>query len=311
MPTHAEPMVIKEKLQLTYVVDKDDRSYSLNAVDIDCSNEAFPSVSDPVELFTWPVDDSFPFGYSWSPDGKSLAYSALGFSDKTNIYTIDESGENKKSVTRSAIDEVYPTWSPGDDRIVYTISTYWGSHLGWSNLDGSAGGDFLSGELVYSVWDPRDPKWSQDGETLIFSAYRSIEEHIDQVFISNRNGTTIRQLTESTDASYTPSFSPDGSWLVFVRDVINPDSYGGGEDEAIFLMRSDGTDDRKLIGVQGKRYYSPSWSPRCDLIAFVHPNQLGKTDIYIISPDGTTVTNITNSSYINEWSPEWRVVIKP
>lgn len=312
-PTHTEPKSNKEVLQLTYAVEKSYGKFALNAVTIECADEAPLIISDPVELFEWPIQDSYGlFGFSWSPEGANLAYSAIGMGDSVDIFIIDQNGENKINITHSPVDEWDPSWSPDGSKIVYTLSTILGSLLYWSSLDGSDGGEFL-----YHGWDdiyvdsPQDPGWSNNGDALAFIAYVDLDDHTYQVMVSNPDGTSITQITNSYDSSYAPSFSPDGSWLVTSRDLGDPTEYGGGHYQSLFLIRSDGTDEYMLIGDPSEDYIAPSWSPICNLIAFEHIVVRESQDIYLIKHDGTNLINVTNRPNTRQWFPQWRVVTKP
>lgn len=92
-----------------------------------------------------------------------------------------------------------------------------------------------------------------------------------------------------------PSFSPDGSKLVFFRDVkVNPRWL-------IYTMNADGSGLTKLSDQMG---YDPRWSPDGSKIVFgSYQNDRG--DIYNIHADGSGIKNLTNNAAFNSDGPTW------
>lgn len=71
--------------------------------------------------------------------------------------------------------------------------------------------------------DATQPRWSPDGEQLVFQAYRDGNFHLWAVAA---DGTGLRQLTSGRDDHREPRFSPDGATLVFSSDRGRAGSYG-------------------------------------------------------------------------------------
>ncbi|MFC2022905.1 TolB family protein, partial [Chloroflexota bacterium] len=77
--------------------------------------------------------------------------------------------------------------------------------------------------------------------------------------------------------------------------------------EKIFLMDSDGTNVRQLTLEDGVRESFPRISPNGTRIAFARTTREGNYDIYLMSPDGSGRTKITNSpgdDNMPSWSPD-------
>ena len=115
----------------------------------------------------------------------------------------------------------------------------------------------------------------------------------------------LDQLSESldqndSDISYlTPSWSPDGSKIVFSSDMHG--QWGSN----IYVMDSDGTNITRLTK-QDSSDMSPSWSPDGSKIAFIsdmHGQMF--TNIYVMDSDGTNITRLTTKRNCWDEFPSW------
>jgi TolB protein len=73
----------------------------------------------------------------------------------------------------------------------------------------------------------------------------------------NSDGSSVRQLTPSGGNSQGPSFSLDGQWVAFTAYF---DKYGDDHGCEIYIIRTDGTDLRRLTN-NGYCDYQPRWGP--------------------------------------------------
>ena len=111
--------------------------------------------------------------------------------------------------------------------------------------------------VSHSTFDG-SPAWSPDGTKIAFrSSLPGPYGDYGRIFIVNRDGTGLRQLTPevaATDYKYDdgPSWSPDGTRLVFSRTGV------------LFLINADGT-GLVSTGVNGEY---PAWSPDGTQIAY-------------------------------------------
>jgi len=121
-----------------------------------------------------------------------------------------------------------------------------------------------------------------------------------EIYTINADGTGLANLTNRPERDECPHWSPDGRSVAFVSDR------GGG---GIYVMASDGSNQRLLT-----REFVPCeipdatmvWSPDGQWFSFVSCPD-GEPDIYIVKPDGSSLTNLTHNpaaDYSFRWSPD-------
>jgi len=69
-------------------------------------------------------------------------------------------------------------------------------------------------ELAFVRGTPDAPKWSPDGQHIVFVSHR--EGH-SLIAIYDFAGDSIRYMAPSVDKDFMPRWSPDGRWIVFIR----------------------------------------------------------------------------------------------
>lgn len=258
----------------------------------------------------------------------------------SEIFIIDEDGKNPRRLTYNdkAIDgtftqDVNPNWSPDGTKIIYTSYRPWdeggvaiwevdlngnenrlfgGLEMGLVDLDASP---WSSGHVMY-------PSYSSDGTKIAFT-YLKIRENSGE----DRYGIAIWNGGDSFDfltsdlcprcfASGKPSWSPDGSRIVFGRtDRTDRLDYEDGLND-IWIMNSDGTGQEKIYSNNSHNIH-PDWSPDGLHIAFTSsPGGGGHYDpryLYTIKLDDRSVTQITDNpdarDYLPDWSPDGSKIV--
>jgi TolB protein len=108
-------------------------------------------------------------------------------------------------------------------------------------------------------------------------------------------------LTSGNAIDTSPSYSPDGSQIVFNSDR--------GGSQQLYVMNADGGDIRRISFGSGK-YGTPVWSPRGDLIAFTKIEG-GTFYIGVMRPDGSGERLLTQDYLVEgpTWAPNGRVLM--
>ena len=79
------------------------------------------------------------------------------------------------------------------------------------------------------------------------------------IYVANAEGGVPRRLTTAPAIDTDPSFSPDGTKIVFESDRSGS--------QQLYVMAADGSGQRR-ISFGGGRYAAPEWSPDGNWIAF-------------------------------------------
>lgn len=111
------------------------------------------------------------------------------------------------------------------------------------------------------------------------------------VFSINPDGTYKTNLTHFPDFSYAPTWSPDGTKIVFYS------SRNGGSD--IYTMNPDGTNQTRLTS--GISAGNPRYSPDGTKIVFTESVTPSNPEIFIMNADGSNQTRLTNSVGNDSW----------
>ena len=203
----------------------------------------------------------FDYDAVWSPGGRVAWVQQTNEPRNPDIYVMDATGSDKTRLTRSPRDDEEPRWSPDGSQIVWNRNRG-DSPTGRLFVMDSDGTDK---RVLVGGGDDVDARWSPDGQRILFlsrddclddsCASRQLDVHV-----VDADGTDERNLTNSPRDEMSPTWSPDGSRIAFVRAIE-------GDDAEIFVMRADGSEVTQITETTGAAAL-PAWSPDGSAIAF-------------------------------------------
>jgi Tol biopolymer transport system component len=220
-----------------------------------CGNGMVAHVLDAAsgELREFPAPDptlETHCGFAWSPDGERLACETFGIDDPTlnGIYSIrtSDGGDLTRITSNPGGEDIAGDYSPDGSQMVF-VRFEDEQPVGFfvTNVDGS-GLRQLTPDGMLVDEDGFGGRWSPDGRQILVVA-RAEEGHHKAIWVVDANGGEPELLAMTpacggrlsdpgTHGCYSPSWSPDGSQIVFARS----DADGGSE--SIYLANADGSD---------------------------------------------------------------------
>jgi Tol biopolymer transport system component len=163
---------------------------------------------------------------------------------------------------------------------------------------------------ITHAFSAQNPDWSPNGTSIVAEVETASSARVATM---SPDGKHLRVLTPKGFQGQ-PSFSPDGKWIVYERDLAE-----GAGNNGVWLMRTDGTGNRRLTrnpfpGSDCGCDTDPNFSPDGKLITFVrikvdHTSQA----LYAVNRNGTGLRQLTPYSWEvaikHDWSPDGKLIV--
>ena len=260
-----------------------------------------------------------------SPDGNTLYFTqARYFQAYTNVYRMPATGGVPEALTfNDAVIQTDPQPAPDGRTLAFWQRTGRGTKIHLLDLENptwtrlllpdegqdrgaswSADGKlaFTRGGAIHVVDRPggdsrllvRDDfdggagggVWSPDGTRM---AVTNGASGFPQIGVVDVAAGTIAPITYEAREHSSPAWSPDGAWLVYVRN----DEVGMSRE--LVIARSDGTGEPRVLTTGNGMRSSPAFSPDGSRIAFLESTSVRTTDVWSVRPDGGDLRQVTRS----------------
>jgi YD repeat-containing protein len=216
-------------------------------------------------------DDSMA---TWSPDGTKIVFQSLRNGVSYQVYSMNADGSNQVSLTNTLFSEGEPSWSPDGTKIAFASDR---DRPGFDSVYVMNGNGSNQTRITFSTGDLEDtqPVWSRDGSKIAFVSTRdsiletwqetddngnvitkSKRDINKEIYVMNADGSGQTRLTTNLANDDSPSWSPDGSKIVFrsdrERDCCDPSAQ-------VWTMNADGSGQIN-VSSSSNGDYSASWA---------------------------------------------------
>ena len=244
---------------------------------------------------------------SYRPDGQKILVQSYGWTSPDHngfgsaaLFLMDADGSHRTQITYG--DGIDPTWNPEGTQIA---ATFYDDPRGIYLLNPDGTGKHIAVSNGENVC--HHPSWAPGSVPVLAApivtpstsgkiAFVSERTGIMEIYVMNADGTNTTRLTtsEPQDFNYCPSFSRDGSKIVY-------DSYRYRDlGSAIYVMNADGTSPKRITPADVNQTWwtetSPVFSPDGRKIAFQFQSDT-KAGIGVMNADGSERKFLTTKGY--------------
>ncbi len=192
-----------------------------------------------------------------------------------------------------------PSASPGGARVLFSSPRSGDGDIYTMRFDGT---DWK--RLTYSQAYEGEPVFSPNESKI---AFVSTKDGNQEIYLMGADGSNQVRLTNTPGyANSSPSFSPDGSQLIFIRRMhTDPVFWNKNE---IFTMKINGSDLRRLTSNEVSEW-APSFSPDGKKIIFGTINsKTTKFEIWLMDADGSNARLLLENASNPVFSPDGKLI---
>ena len=234
---HFYPSLSPDGRRVLYSAFRDENDYEIYSYEL--ANGTVDRLTNRSGVLTAP---------EYSPDGQTITFTRWNpNTDRYQIMTMENNGNNPNNIPH--IEGWDPTWSPDGKQILFASDQNGPVQLFVVRQDGKNLHQISNLPAMRGRSD-----WSPDGQYIV--TYSGEAWH-RELFIMNSDGSNVHQLTPTGGNSQGPSFSLDSQWVAFTAYF---DHYGDDHGCEIYIIRTDGTDLRRLTD-NDYCDYQPRWGP--------------------------------------------------
>jgi Tol biopolymer transport system component len=252
------------------------------------------------------ADAGFQFGHQWSPRGDRIAYwSAPSQGDPASLWVANSDGSDRHRVSGAPVPNVSDlasqvSWSPDDERLVFTVGGPEGSlvpsQLYVVNADGTD---------LHVIGEPTvqrsDPVWSPDGSLIAYIGQPLADPYsTTSTRVISPDGLVDTEVIPAEGgyeiANVDPSWSPDSRSIVVHTGGCCPDDVDTDTDISIARRDAAGNwSPSKLVSGSGSDYL-PSFSNSGRQLTFLRLVAAADPPEYVVmvaDADGSKVHSVS------------------
>ncbi len=237
-------------------------------------------------------------GLTWTSDSREIVYSAIRAGVRS-LWRVAARGGGPQEIP-SGQNPSFPVISRSGHKLAWS-DTFRDSNIWQAKGTGFVGrpapGKFSA--LAPMLAFPREdhsPAFSPDGKQIVFASGRSGGEDL---WICDRDGHHLMQLTTDGGPTGSPQWSPDGRWIAF-------DSHSRG-DADIYVVSVNGGPWRRLTS-EPSSDTQPAWSHDGRWIYF-KSNRSGRQQYYKVPAEGGTPVQVTHTgAFEGRESPDGKLL---
>ena len=208
------------------------------------------------QLTSDPADDVMPV---FSPDGKTICF-ASNRSGNWDIYTTTTDGGTTVQLTNDGDHELHPSWSPDGHTVAYC--KFGSQSQRWEIWTCDVANPGVRNFLEYGVF----PQWCPDParNKMLFQRAKqrgSRDYSVWTIDVVNGQAKHPTEIVSAANAALiNPSWSPDGSRIVFVT-VVDPETSAGDRpvQSDLWVINLDGSERTMLTNGQFSNF-QPVWA---------------------------------------------------
>jgi WD40 repeat protein len=213
-------------------------------------------------------------------------------------------GTGLRMLTSAPEVDRYPVWSPDGTRFAFVSSQ--DKKLALVVMDADSGQRITLADGLGAVIGARGMthfgsqipmSWSPDSQRIVFAA--SVDE-APHLYVTSTDRPGASRIGGVDMYGVSPSWSPDGTLIAFKR----VHACCGGEPDALWVIRPDGGDARKLSDAPAVRdvLTDAAWAPDGKRLAYLAEGTNASNDVYVINADGTGQRALTDTPQDEEWA---------
>ena len=272
------------RTKLTFVSDRDNERV-VDTVETRTGKEVYVSDYDGANQMRVTANRRLNVAPSWSPDGRSIAYSSYTRIQPQIIVSNVYQG-TRETLTDEKSGAYFSVFSPDGGRIAFMSQRDGNSEIYVMNRNGSGVRRLTNNSAADST-----PTWSPTGTQVAFTSDRSGSP---QIWVMDAEGLNVRRLTFGESWADRATWSPAP-----FNEIAYAARSGPGFDIRIYDVATGQT---KTITDGVGTNESPAFSPNGRHIAFIS-SRLGKTHIFTMARDGKGLRQITRAG--NNTYPNW------